>query len=197
MKAEEVQQEIRLIKEMVEKTRLSTTGSGWYLVLWGALAIIAVAIMYLLVYLRMYQWIWVDWFVLMGFGVIATMIMSRKSKQKSQVRTYAEENLRYLWSACGIAFILVGFVLPLAGVYSYDVISILISVIAGIAIFVSGGIYEWNFMKICGMIWWAAAIVMIFVEPEYRALVFIPATFFGYLLPGIIINRMYKKGGEQ
>lgn len=196
MKAEEVEKEIRLIKEMVEKTRFSTTGSGWYLIFWGSLVILAVAIMYLLNYLKMYQLIWVDWVVLMVLGVIVTVFMTRKYQRNSQVRSYAVENLGYLWSACGIAFFLVGFVLPLAGVYSYGVISILVSVIAGIAIFVSGGIYEWNFMKISGMIWWAAAIVMIFVQPEYRGLIFILATFFGYLLPGIIINRMYKKGGE-
>ncbi|NOZ62339.1 MAG: hypothetical protein GXO74_11740 [Calditrichaeota bacterium] len=197
MKAEEIQEEIRLIKAMVEKTRRSTTGSGAYLVVWGLLIILAVAVMYALIYLEKYNLIWVDWFVLMGLGAAFTSLKARKAEKRATFKTYAEETLKHLWIGSGIAFFLTGFIFPLAGVYSYEVISILVSTIAGLAVFVSGGIYEWNFLKWCGVVWWAAAVVMIFVHPNYRALVFIPATFFGYLLPGIIINRMYKKGGEQ
>ena len=197
MKTEEAQEEIRLIKEMVEKTRRSTSGSGFYLILWGILVIIAVAVMYLLVYLKQYNLIWIDWFLLMGLGVIITNIISHKAEKEMNYKTYAEENMKHLWFSCGVAFILTGFVFPIAGVYSTDVISILIATIAGVAVFVTGGIYEWNFLKWSGAVWWLSAVMMVFIHPHYRALLFIPATFFGYLLPGIIINRMCKKGGEQ
>ena len=197
MKAEEIHDEIRFIREMVEKTRKQSTGSGWYLIIWGALIIIALAVMYVLAYLEAYQFIWLDWIVLMGIGVVATLMLSKRYRSQSEVKTYAEENVHYLWFASGIAFLLTAFVFPMAGAYSTEVIPMLVSTIAGLGLFVSGGIYEWTFMKICGLVWWVAAIIMIFLKPEFRGLLLIPATFFGYLLPGIIVNRLIKKGGER
>jgi len=195
MEQDQAREEIRFIREMIEKTRSSAVKSGPYLIVWGILVILAIIGMYLLEIGKLYEWIWIDWIVFMGIGTVYTVFQAIKEQRKNRVRTYAVVTVSYLWSACGIAFILLGFVFPLLRLYSYEPIPIFISVIAGIALFVSGGIFQWDLLKWGGMLFWIGALVMVFCPADIRSLLFIPLIAFGYLTPGIIYDRKYRKAG--
>jgi len=51
---------------------------------------------------------------------------------------------------------------------------VLISVITGLYSFTLGGIVEWNLLKFCGLLWWLGAVGMIFINPDYRAVLLSP-----------------------
>ncbi len=195
MKSEQAVEEIQLIKEMIEKTKKSTAAHGGYLITWGVLIIAALIGNYTLALLQKYNLIWPNWIVFMGCGVIYSIIYQSKKGRKNRIQTYAGKAWMHLWIACGTAFILVGFVFPLSGFYSYKLIPVLIATIAGIGTFVGGGIYEWPFLKWSGLFWWVGAIVMVFLPPSYNGPVFIFLVIVGYLLPGIQLNRHYRESG--
>ena len=66
------------------------------------------------------------------------------------------------------------------------------AVIAGIGLFTTGGILDWKMLRIGGILWWVAAIIMMFTHWYFYALIFAIAIIPGYLVPGYALNRKYK-----
>lgn len=193
MNSIEAKEEIRLIREMIEKTKRVAAKLWSFFFFWGILIIIAIMGMYLLVVLKRYGWIWLNWIFFTVIGVIYSMVYWARQEKLEGTKTYAQIAMAHLSFACGIAFLLTGLVLPALGVYSYGVIPILIAVIAGVFIFVIGGIYEWNLVKWLALIWWFGALGMVFLHAYYRTLFCVPLIIVGYLLPGCIFRSRYRK----
>ena len=189
----QAKEEIRFIKEMIEKTKRDTAESWIFFFIWGVVIILAIIGNYVLVFIEKTSWIWLNWIVFMGIGVMYAMFYGIRMQKLQGIKTYAQTAVGYLCFACGMAFLLVGFIFPILNVYSYGVITLLISVIAGILVFVIGGIYEWSLLKWCGIIWWLGALGMILVHWHYRALLFIPLIIVGYLVPGFVLRSEYRK----
>ncbi len=193
MDEQQAREEIHLIKEMVEKTRKTTAESGTLFIFWGFLIIVAIIAMYVLAYFHKFHWIWANWIAcaVIGWGYSTYYGIRRERSQKT--KTYAQMTVQHLSIACGVGYLFAAFVFPSLKVYSYSVIGILVAFISGILIFVLGGIYEWNLLKWCGLLWWLGAVGMIFVPNDYRGLCIIPLIIFGYLVPGFILRSKYKR----
>ncbi len=164
MNNNQVKDEIRLIREMIEKTKRNHAESWKFFLSWGILVILGIMGMYALVFFKKFNLIWLNWFTFMGIGIIIQIFFIVKQEQSQEVKTYVHNTVAHLGFACGIAFMFTGFILPLLNIYSYGVIPIMVSVIAGVITFTLGGIYEWNFLKWCGVIWWLGALGMVFVR---------------------------------
>ncbi len=188
--------EIRLIQEMIEKTRKITAGSWMFFLVWGIVAILGVAGMYVLVLIEHYSWIWLNWVVFMGIGVVFSIVYGKKHEKQQGARTYPTIATAHACYACGMAFFLVGFIFPLLKLYAWGLIAVFISLIAGILAFTLGGIYEWNLLKWCGLLWWLGAIGMVFIHENYRALLFVPLLLIGYIMPALVLRSMYHKQSD-
>jgi len=185
--------EIRLIQEMIERTKKITAGSWMFFLVWGIVVILAIGGMYALVSIEEFSWIWLNWVVFVGIGVVFSIVYGKKLEKLEGARTYANIATDHACFACGIAFILVSFIFPLLKLYSWGLIPVLISMVAGILVFTLGGIFEWNLLKWCGVIWWLGAVGMIFVHENYRALLVIPLLLIGYIMPALVLRSMYQK----
>jgi hypothetical protein len=190
----EAKEELRLIKEMIEKTKKSAVETGFaFMVAWGILIILAVIGNYVLVWVEKYSWIWLNWIVFPAIGVILSFIIGARLERKQGTKTYAQIAAAHLSLGCGIALIFTGLVFPALGLYSWGVISVLVATIWGILVFVIGGIFDWNLLKWCGVLWWLGAFGMLFIHENYRAAVFIPLILIGYLIPAFILRSKYQK----
>ena len=189
--------EIRLIQEMIERTKKITAGSWMFFLVWGIVVILGIVGMYALVSIEKFSWIWLNWIIFMGIGVIFSIVYGKKLEQLEGARTYANITTGHVCFACGMAFILVGFIFPLLKLYSWGLIAVLISMVAGILVFTLGGIFEWNLLKWCGVIWWLGAVGMIFVHENYRALLVIPLLLIGYIMPALVLRSMYQKQRDE
>lgn len=189
--------EIRLIQEMIERTKKITAGSWMFFLVWGIVVILGIGGMYALVFIEKFSWIWLNWVVFMGIGVIFSIVYGKKFEELKGARTYANIATGHVCFACGMAFILVGFIFPLLKLYSWGLIAVLISMVAGILVFTLGGIFEWNMLKWCGVIWWLGAVGMIFVHENYRALLVIPLLLIGYIMPALVLRSMYQKQRDE
>lgn len=193
----DVQKEIRLIKDMIEETKKITAGSWMFFLIWGTAVILGVACMYALIGLGKYDMIWLNWVVFMLAAVLFTIVYGRKFERHTGAKTYPQIATAYLSIACGAGFMMVGFLFPLLDLYAWGLIPILISLIAGIYAFSLGGIFEWNYLKVCGTLWWLGAVGMVFVKEDYRALLFIPLILIGYITPALLLRSMYQKQRDQ
>ncbi len=190
-------EEIRFIKEMIERTKEITAGSWMFFLIWGIMAMVGVIGMYVLVFLEMYQWIWINWIVFMTIGVIFTLIYAGKLERREGVKSYSQKITTHLSIACGVGFVLVGFIFPVLNLYSWGLIPVLVALIAGVLVYIMGGIYEWNLLKWCGVVWWAGALGMIFLQEEYRAILFIPLILIGYIMPALVLRSLYQKQSKK
>jgi hypothetical protein len=189
--------EIRLIQEMIERTKKITAGSWMFFLVWGIVVILGIGGMYALVSIEEFSWIWLNWIVFVGIGVVFSIVYGKKLEKLEGARTYANITTGHICFACGMAFILVGFIFPLLKLYSWGLIPVLISAVAGILVFTLGGIFEWNLLKWCGVIWWLGAVGMIFVHENYRALLVIPLLLIGYIMPALVLRSMYQKQRDE
>ena len=193
MNEKDAREEIRLIKEIIEQTRRITAGAWIFFLIWGAATILGIAFMYVLVGLEKYDWIWVNWVGFMTGAALITLIYGRKYERRVGAKTYPQIATGHLSIACGAGFVLTGFIFPLLGLYSWGLIPVLISLIAGIYAFTLGGIYEWSLLRWCGLLWWMGAVAMVFIHEDYRALLFIPLILIGYITPALMLRSRYLK----
>ncbi|MFC2157751.1 hypothetical protein ACFLT9_07945 [Acidobacteriota bacterium] len=192
----QIGEEIQLIRDMIEKTKEKTAESWQFFSMWGILIIAGIIGNYVLAYFEKYDFIWVNWIVFMMLGVLFSIFYIGKQEKTSGSRTYAQIAVGYVSFACGIGFMLAGFVFPMLELYSYGVIPVIISMIVGILLFVIGGIYEWNLLKWSALLWWIGSVGMIFIHWHYRALVCVPLIILGYIIPGFILRAQYKKASR-
>ncbi len=193
MNETEANAELRIIRDMIEKTRASTTRAWNYLFFWGFLIIVAIAGTYVLESLEKYEWIWANWTAFVVIGVAYSIFYVAKRERSQGVRTYAQVAVAHLTTACSVAFITMGLVFPLLKVYDYGAIPVLLSIIVGIMFFVLGGVYDWALLRWCAALWWLGAFVMIALAPDHRPLVFIPLIVAGYFVPGFILRSKSRK----
>lgn len=186
-------EEIKIIHQMIEKTKSSTAESGAELIMWGWLALAACVCLYALVFLGLPHLAWLPWAVLMPIGAIVQMVKGIKKRKKLRVITYTDKAISSLWMACGISIFIIAFLAFPLGAVSYKFLNPAISIIIGIAIFTSGQIVEWNLMKISGLIWWSSAVIMMLVHWHFHTGIFALSIILGYLVPGYILRRKYLR----
>lgn len=189
----QISEDIQLIRNMIEKTKAKAAESWRFFSVWGILIIAAIIGNYTLTYFEKFDAIWINWIVFMVVGVLVSIFYIGKKEKTSGATTYAQNAIAYLSFACGIGFMLTGFIFPMLKLYTYAEIPVIISVIVGILLFVIGGIYEWNLLKWSGLLWWLGSVGMIFIPLNYRTLACVPLIILGYLVPGFILRSQYKK----
>jgi len=91
---------------------------------------------------------------------------------------------------------MVTFVFPFLNVYSFRAVATLASLILGIAVFMTGIIYEMRFILWLSSAWWIGACLMALIESEYRFLILIASIIIGWIIPGIIMNKKYENGSQ-
>lgn len=187
------EQELEIIKRMIEKTRIETADSGAILIMWGWLVLAACVITYALVFSGYPKLSWIPWVALMPIGGIVSVIDGIRQSKSAKVVTYSDQAIASLWQACGLAFFLVAFLaLPLK-VISLEGLAPIMAIIAGIGMFTTGGIFEWKLARVSGIVWLAASIIMMFSHWHYHTLILAITIIPGYLVPGYVLRKNYRK----
>lgn len=195
MNHDQIQQEISIIKSMIEKTRSETAESGHFLILIGivsAIGTFAIGILELFNRIYLYLLILILMTVINGF--IGYLVVSKEEKK---AKTYTKTILYNIWLACAVPALMIVFLFPLTKVYSFSLVPTLISLIGGIMVFSSGVIYELRYIRWCSVVWWGGACLMAYIESKYNFLIMIGMIIFGFILPGVIFNRQYKNRSKN
>jgi len=196
MDAKQANEDIRMVREMIEKTKREASASGAVYLSWGILTAAAIGGMHLLAWMHHHRWIWINWILFMGIGVVYTLVHFARLDRRQKVKTHIQASLEVLWFACGSAFLIAGFVFPAAGLYPPEAISVLMALIAGIGLFVTGGIVEWKLLTWGGVAGFVGALGMLAVPVWTRSLLLLPVILLGYILPGAAMVRRERDRGE-
>lgn len=193
----QIQQEIAIIKAMIEKTKRETAESGLFLILIGVVGVIGTLAIGILE-LRQLNYLDLPILILITLvnGLLGYLLVTR-AERREKVKSYAKTILYRVWSSCAIPALLIVFLFPLTKVYPFRLVPTLVSVIMGIIVFTGGVIYELRYVQWCSVIWWLGAILMAYIESQYRFLIMVGMILFGFILPGILFNQPYKNRSRE
>jgi hypothetical protein len=193
MNHDQVEQEISIIRDMIEKTRKDSSRFGHLLIFMGIAAGVFLLALSILDRLGRFQWampVMIGMTIINGF--VGSIIVKRSLK-KNKVAAYPKTVFLNLWVVCSMALLLIAFVFPLFKTATANPVASFVSLILGIAIYMSGVICEMPLVQLSSLSWPAAALLMAALPSRYHILIMLTAIILGWILPGILINRLSEK----
>ena len=188
-----IQADISVIKIMVEKAKKETAESGHFFLGSGLFSMAAAPLIYLLETAGLDRWL-IPALALFaaGGGVIGFLTVNR-SKEKKRVSSYAKRIFYNTWIGSSVPMLLCLFFFPLTGVYSWNLVPVMISLFAGTGLFITGTAFEMKSITWSSLAWWGGACILAFTQNGIRLAVMEAILFFGWVIPGWIFNRTYRK----
>jgi hypothetical protein len=185
------QDSLRIIHTMIEKTKQNIFDQSHYFLLWGWGAFIACIGQYILKVYFNYPHHYLVWLITFLCLPIMVIFLVRDAK-KEKVRTYAGDNMGYLWTGLGISFFVLSMIFVKFGwQYCYPFFILLY----GIGTFVSGQILRFVPLIAGGVVSFILAAVSVWFNTDLQMLFAAAALLFSYIIPGHLLQMNYKKQG--
>lgn len=199
-----------LIATMINKAKDYCHDTGISAMMWGAL--IAVCSLVKLSEIQFGYRLPFDIYLLTIVAVIPQILISRKEKKERIVKSYDDVFMDNLWLAFGICIFLLIFIVnsvfhvwePVAKEYRtlsghpsafqfYEFISPLFLILYGLPTFVTGITMKFKPMFWGGIFCWICCIIAIYTTIKIDLILTALSAVFAWLIPGIIMERDYKK----
>ena len=178
------EESLKIITEMINKTKISISQGSFHLLFWGWLIFICSLSEYFLYRFTDFTNAWYVWFFVIP-GVFVSMIYGFVKGKKATIHTYAEMVYMWIWLAfaftIAILFIIHG--KEMASVDKY------ILMLAGLPTFISGSVLKFKPLIMGGIAFWIFALVANFSGPDISGLCMPVAIVTGYLIPGYMLKK--------
>jgi len=177
------EESLKIITDMINKTKVNIRMSSFHLLFWGWLILICSLSEYLLFKFTDYSTPWYVWFFVIP-GVFVSMIYGFVTGRKAKMHTYAD--MLYLWT--WMAFLSAAIVLFFIVSKDMESISPFILTLAAMPTFISGVIIRFRPLIIGGITFWILALLAHF-SASFAPLAVPVAMLTGYLIPGYMLRR--------
>ncbi|MBN1997297.1 hypothetical protein JW935_07085 [candidate division KSB1 bacterium] len=196
MDINKMQHDIAIIKLMIEKTRQKTAASGKIFILLGLGGIIFVLVT--MSFEKFFNHMVLPAMIGLTviYGIVAVILLNKMEKTK-EVKTYTETVSMTVLSACSFPILIATFLFPLTGVYTFSLVPIFSALFFGVMLFITAAVYEFPYLYWAGIMTWAGACGIAYVHNYFRGFIMIFILFIGFIVPGIIMNKRYRKGGQE
>lgn len=180
---------LRIITDMINKTKVSISQGSFHLLFWGWLIFACSLSEYLLWKFTDFPTPYYVWFLVVP-GVFVSLIYGFVKGRKEQIYTYATSIYVWTW----IAFLLGAIVLYIVTMKSMESFGPLIMTMAAIPTMISGIILRFRPLIIGAGFFWLFAIVSTFGSQEISALAMPFAIAAGYIIPGYLLKSKGHAG---
>lgn len=178
------EESLKIITDMINKTKVNISQGSFHLLFWGWLILICSLSEYLLYSFTSFNNPWFVWLFVIP-GVFVSLIYGFKKGRKAKIHTYGDK--LYMWTWMGFMFAAI--VLFIIHSKSMNTIAPYILVLAGFPTFVSGFIIRFRPLIAGGITFWILAIVIHFAGPSIAPLGVPVAMLTGYLIPGYLLKN--------
>ncbi len=170
---EQAELEIAVIKKIMEDSRKAVYERSIQGIYWTMVMAPAILLNYLVLVFRSgYQYIGLIWLAAVLTGITGSIIIARKEKRTTRVKTFAGKLLATIGFAAGGANVIFAFASSIAGAFDPLFLVSVDSIVLGVAFYVVAVIQQLKILKILSYIWWAGA-VFFFVFPGIHCLLFL------------------------
>lgn len=194
METKQAEEELSVIKKIMEDSRKINIDNGIYYIFWGVLVTVTLLINYYMVLTKVsLNYIGMMWFVLMSAGAITGIFIQKAIDKTERVKTYAGRILGSLWFASGMGMFMIGFVGVITNAYAAIFICPIISIILGISYYTSGAIQQIKWLQYISYGWWIGGIILFYAPSVHTLLVFALMLTCFQVIPGIILYKKSKR----
>jgi hypothetical protein len=184
------EESLRIISEMINKTKVNIQQGSFHLLFWGWLILVCSLADPLLARFSGYGHPYYVWFLAIPGGFIS-MFYGIVNGRKAKVHTYADRLYMWVW----VAFLFSFLVLFTIHSKSLGTISPYILMLVGFATFVSGFIIKFKPLIIGAVLFWIIAVIVSFAAPSIAPYGMPVAIITGYLIPGYMLK--YKGNHDK
>ena len=178
------EESLRIITEMINKTKVDISQGSFHLLFWGWLLTFCSLTDWLLAKFAGYEHSYYVWFLVIP-GAFVSMIYGFVNGRKEKVHTYA--NMLYMWTWIG--FLIAATVLFIVQSKSMESVTPYILLLAGFPTFLSGFIIRFRPLILGGICFWIIALLVNFAGPSLAPLGTPVAMLIGYLIPGYMLKN--------
>jgi hypothetical protein len=201
---------LNLIAMMITKAKDSYRDTGVGAIMWGS--VIAVCSLVTLAEMQFNFKLPFDIYWLTILAIVPQIFISIREKKERKVKTYDDIYMDYLWLGFGISIALMIFIVnnvfkawvPVDIEYNKltghdasfrfrEFIAPLFLLLYGIPTFVTGAACKFKPMLWGGLLCWACCIITIYTTIKIDLLLTAFSAVFAWLIPGIIMEREYRK----
>jgi uncharacterized protein with PQ loop repeat len=203
-----------LIAQMINRAKDACHNTGVTAIMWGA--VIALCSLVRLSEIHFGYRLPFDIYLLTLAAVIPQIYLSIKEKRERKVKAYGDAFMDYLWLGFGICIILMIFITsvmyrgwdPMADRYSelagmtasfklYEFNAALFLLLYGLPTFVTGTSMKFKPMLWGGLLCWTCCIITLYTNVKIDLLLTALSSVFAWLIPGIIMERDYRKAKRE
>lgn len=197
MNIHQIEQEISIIKEMIDKTRKETAESGHFFIFIGLFSAVGTFAIGMVEIYNLKNLLWPAIIVMAVVNAFLGSLIGLQERKNEKVKAYPKTIFWNLWMACGITAIIIAFLLPFLDIYAFRAVPILVSLLFGIAVFLTGVIFELRFIRRCSLAWWLGAGLMALTNSPFQFLIMVVVILTGWVLPGFKLNQQKKSRSKD
>jgi hypothetical protein len=181
------EESLKIITEMINKTKVNIRQSSFHLLFWGWLILGCSLSEYILYRFTEFSNPWYVWYFVIP-GVFVSIIYGFVNGKKEQVHTYAEMIYVWIW----VGFFIASVVLFI--IHSSDMGSVgkYILMLAGFPTFVSGFVLKFKPLILGGLAFWVFSLAANFGGPDIVPLCMPLGITTGYLIPGYLLRKKFS-----
>lgn len=184
---------LELIQSMINRAKDKFSENGHLYLLWGWVVFICSVTQFVLLNYTSFEYHYMVWMVC-WLVVIYQVFYLAKRKKQTQVRTYTDDIIGYVWLAFAVSMFLLGFLFGrILGEEYYKMVSPGFLVLYGIPTFLSGIILRFKPLVIGGIACWILSVITVFVPGQFQMLSLSAAMLIAWIIPGYMLRAKYKK----
>lgn len=183
------QESLRLIQNMINKTRQDMGDNSKHFLLWGWITFVACVGQYVLKNIFDYEKHYMVWLLIIP-GIIISIYMGIKDQRTQKANTYIGDSMKYLWIGMGISFFVLSMILSRLG--WNNAVFPFFTLLYGLGTFVSGKILQFKPLVYGGLAAWAMAITSVFFNYDYQILFGAAAILVSYIIPAYLLRYKNK-----
>lgn len=182
------EESLRLIEEMISVAKNKLNENGFHFMLWGVL----ISCCSLLQYLVLTSYLSINanilWLTVFILGGLAAMVYEIRKSRVNKPITKFDSIYHKLWMAFGVTLFLTIYLC----IKLHIVPTAFIMLLAGLATFVSGAIYNFKPLIAGGIVFWIGAFVCSFLNNADQLLLNSFVLIIGYIIPGLLLWKKFK-----
>lgn len=178
------EQSLKIITDMIQKTKSSFQYKGFHFLLWGWVTVIGYLGSFTLEKFRLYEAPYLIWLITIP-AFIVSFFYGRKKNQERQATNYTGHIFMWLWIAVSFSIIII---IAFGFKVSFMITPLILTIVA-IPTFISGVIIKFKPLIFGGAGFWIFAAISFTLPFEYQSLVGGVAVVLGYLLPGYMLKN--------
>ena len=188
-----IQEDLAIIKQIMQESRQRVINIGINLVVWGGIVIICLLFTY---YSKSHESIISEaliWGIGISLGWAFELRLYIKSKKKNHDSTFSGNILSRLWLTILISMMIMGVFGEISGAVSRGAGSGVIAVLLAIGYIVTGTIMNSGWVKLLGIGWWIGTILIFYSSVIQSVLIWVVLMIALQFIPGIVLLVQEKK----